>query len=94
MKPGIAVAAVLVGFMSGLIGSAGAADDQKARLERAGNCNDAKSQMAYFCDEKNAASDSMVAIGTACNNAKNNVKAACEGVDTPDPEYKFDDKKK
>lgn len=93
MKSGVVAGAVLMGFMTGLSGSVCAADDQKARLERAGNCNDAKSQMAYFCDEKNAASDSMVAIGTACNNAKNNVKAACEGVDTPDPEYKFDDKK-
>ena len=62
----------------------------KERLERAGNCNDAKQQMAYFCDESNAGSDSMVAIGTACTNAKNNVKAACEGIDTPDAEYKFD----
>jgi hypothetical protein len=63
----------------------------KAYLERAGNCNDAKSQMEYFCDQSNAAQDSMVAIGTACNNAKNNVKAACEGIDTPDAEYKFED---
>jgi hypothetical protein len=47
--------------------------------------------MEYFCDESNAANDSMVAIGTACNNAKNNVKAACEGVASPDAEYKFDD---
>ena len=64
---------------------------EKERLERAGNCADAKKQMEYFCDESNAANDSMVAIGTACTNAKNNVKAACEGVDTPDAEYKFED---
>ena len=64
---------------------------EKERLERAGNCNDAKQQMAYFCDDSNAANDSMVAIGTACPNAKNNVKAACEGIDTPDAEYKFDE---
>lgn len=63
---------------------------EKERLERAGNCSDAKKQMAYFCDESNAGGDSMVAIGTACTNAKNNVKAACEGIDTPDAEYKFD----
>jgi len=94
MRPRVAVSAMLISLMGGLIGSAVAAEDQKARLERAGSCNDAKSQKAYFCDEKNAASDSMVALGTACNNAKNNVKAACDGVDTPDPEYKFDDKKK
>ena len=64
---------------------------EKERLTRAGNCNDAKQQMAYFCDESNAGSDSMVAIGTACTNAKNNVKAACEGIDQPDAEYKFDE---
>lgn len=69
------------------------AETEKERLERAGTCADARQQQEYFCDEKNAANDSMVAIGTACNNAKNNVKAACEGVDTPDPEYKFEDKK-
>ena len=63
---------------------------EKDRLERAGNCNDAKQQMAYFCDESNAANDSMVAIGTACTNAKNNVKSACEGIATPDAEYKFE----
>jgi hypothetical protein len=65
--------------------------NEKAQLERAGNCSDAKKQMEYFCDESNAANDSMVAIGTACNNAKNNVKAACEGVATPDAEYKFEE---
>jgi hypothetical protein len=58
--------------------------------ERAGNCNDAKQQMEYFCDESKGASDTMVALGTACNNAKNNVKAACEGVVEPDKVYKFD----
>ena len=63
----------------------------KAYLERAGNCSDAQKQREYFCDQSNAAQDSMVAIGTACNNAKNNVKAACEGIETPDAEYKFDD---
>jgi hypothetical protein len=63
----------------------------KAHHERAGNCSDARKQREYFCDQSNAAQDSMVAIGTACNNAKNNVKAACEGIDTPDAEYKFDE---
>lgn len=64
--------------------------DEKSRLERAGTCEDARSQMEYFCNPANTEKDSMVAIGTACTNAKNNVKAACEGIDTPDPEYKFD----
>ncbi|HZR03066.1 MAG TPA: hypothetical protein VFA81_07835 [Burkholderiales bacterium] len=58
--------------------------------ERAGSCDDARSQMAYFCDEKNSGSDTMVAIGTACENAKKNVAAACEGKIEADKAYKFD----
>jgi hypothetical protein len=69
-----------------------AADDSKKT--RVGTCNDAKSQMEYFCNPANAASDSMVAIGTACTNAKSNVKEACEGIVEPDKTYEFDDKKK
>ncbi|MGH8631100.1 MAG: hypothetical protein ACREU7_10085 [Burkholderiales bacterium] len=68
-----------------------AADDSKKT--RVGTCADAKSQMEYFCNPDNAASDSMVAIGTACTNAKNNVKEACEGIVEPDKAYKFEDKK-
>ena len=62
-----------------------AAEDKKSRV---GTCQDAKKQQEYFCDMKNAATDSMVALGTACRNAKVNVKEACEGVVLPDPEYK------
>lgn len=72
--------------------SSAAADDSKKT--RVGTCNDARSQMEYFCNPANAASDSMVAIGTACTNAKNNVKEACEGIVEPDKKYEFDDKKK
>ena len=71
--------------------SAGADDSKKTRV---GTCEDAKSQMEYFCNPENAASDSMVALGTACTNAKNNVKEACEGIVEPDRAYEFDDKSK
>jgi len=71
--------------------SAVAADD--SNVTRVGTCNDAKSQMEYFCNPDNAANDSMVAIGTACTNAKNNVKEACEGIVEPDKAYEFDDRK-
>ena len=74
-----------------LVPEAVAADSNKTRV---GTCNDARSQMEYFCNPDNAASDSMVAIGTACNNAKNNVKEACEGIVEADKTYEFDDKKK
>ena len=74
-----------------LVPEAVAADSNKTRV---GTCNDARSQMEYFCNPDNAASDSMVALGTACNNAKNNVKEACEGIVEADKTYEFDDKKK
>jgi hypothetical protein len=35
----------------------------------------------------------MVALGTACNNAKSNVKEACEGIVEADKTYEFNDKK-
>jgi hypothetical protein len=88
--PGVAaalMAAILVcppGFHS----SAVAAEKD----ERAGTCADARSQMDYFCNSSNSASDSMVAMGTACTNAKKNVEAACEGKVEADKAYKFGDK--
>lgn len=69
-------------------GSTAAADDVKVTRERAGNCNEAKSQMAYFCDAK-PDTDMMSQFG-ACDNARKNVKLACEGVDEGDRAYKFD----
>jgi len=76
-----AIAAAML--FAGLVSAA--EDDKKSRV---GTCQDAKKQQDYFCDMKNAATDSMVALGTACRNAKVNVKEACEGVVLPDPEYK------
>ena len=61
-----------------------AAEETKTRV---GTCTDARSQQDYFCDMTNAANDSMVALGTACRNAKINVKEACEGVVLPDTQY-------
>ena len=77
----------LLGVVSGLLllGLASTEEDKKTRV---GTCPDAKKQQEYFCDMKNAATDSMVALGTACRNAKINVKEACEGVVVPDPQYK------
>lgn len=86
--PFLAILLAALWFVSGL---AAAAEPAKTRV---GTCNDAKSQMEYFCNPDNAARDSMVAIGTACNNAKNNVKEACEGIVEADKTYEFNDKKK
>ena len=88
--PGFAATLVMTILVSslGFPSSAVAAE----RDERAGSCADAKSQMDYFCNSNNSASDSMVAIGTACTNAKKNVEAACEGKIEADKAYKFEDK--
>ena len=64
------------------------------RDERAGKCTDAKSQMDYFCSKDNAGGDTLVSIGTACNNAKDNVAAACDGKAKADQTYEFSDTKK
>ena len=71
-----------------MTGSAAIADHHGEKKTRVGTCADAKKQQDYFCDQKNAAGDSMVALGTACRNAKLNVKEACEGVVQPDETYK------
>ena len=85
----LALSAASVAFAQSDDKQEGSASEQEA--SRVGTCEDARSQMAYFCDEKNSASDTMVTMGTACTNAKNNVKEACEGVVQADKEYKFND---
>ena len=60
--------------------------DEKTRV---GTCEDAKSQMEYFCEKKDSNSNDMMLGFNACKNAKNNVKEACEGIVEEDKEYKF-----
>jgi hypothetical protein len=79
------------GILSLAFAVGGAFADEKDT--RAGSCEDAQKQIDYFCNESNSAADTMVLVGTACNNAKNNAKAACEGIVEPDKVYEFDDKK-
>ena len=62
--------------------------------ERAGKCEDAKSQMDYFCSKENSSGDTMVSLGTACTNSKKNVAAACDGKAEADLKYEFSDSKK
>jgi len=57
--------------------------------ERAGSCDQAKSQMEYFCGGAGDPNDMMMQF-TACDNAKKNVAAACEGKVEPDKAYKFE----
>lgn len=84
---GLACLAMILSATSAL-----AADKKKD--ERAGKCEDAKSQMEYFCSKENSKGDTLVSLGTACNNAKDNVAAACEGKVKEDLKYEFDDSKK
>lgn len=60
---------------------------------RAGTCDDAKSQVEYFCSGKGNPDDIMVQVPIACNNAKKNMAAACEGQVVPDAKYEFKDTK-
>ncbi len=71
-----------------IAGSPAIADHHGEKKTRVGTCEDAKKQQEYFCDQKNASTDSMVALGTACRNAKLNVKEACDGIVQPDEVYK------
>ena len=85
MKAYLVIGAAIVGFVAG--GANGADKDT-----RAGNCEDAKSQYEYFC--KGNSNDIMMQVPIACNNAKKNMAAACEGKVENDQPYKFDDSKK
>lgn len=79
---------VYASWLLALCFSPAQADHHGEKKTRVGTCEDAKKQQDYFCDQKNAATDSMVALGTACRNAKLNVKEACEGQVQKDEEYK------
>ena len=85
MKAYLYISATIVSFAAG--GVTGAEKDT-----RAGNCDDAKSQYEYFC--KGDSNDIMMQVPIACNNAKKNMAAACEGKSEADQPYKFEDTKK
>lgn len=63
------------------------AEETRSKQERAGNCQETKAQRDFFCDPNST--DLMSQFG-ACDNAKKNVKLACEGIDEGDRAYKFD----
>lgn len=79
--------AVTLGLFLALAGNLVLADHHETKKTRVGTCEDAKKQQDYFCDQK-PANDSMVALGTACRNAKINVREACEGIVEKDEVYK------
>jgi hypothetical protein len=61
--------------------------------ERGGTCEDAKKQFVYFCEKKGHQDDVMMQAPIACNNAKRNMAAACEGKTEQDYKYEFKDQK-
>lgn len=79
---------LILGAVFALTGNLAFADHHGEKKTRVGTCEDAKKQQDYFCDQSNAATDSMVALGTACRNAKINVKEACDGIVEKDEAYK------
>ena len=56
---------------------------------RGGTCDDAKKQHEYYCEGKNDPNDIFTQANIACNNAKRNMAAACDGVVEPDNQYQF-----
>ena len=61
--------------------------------ERGGDCAQTKSQYEYFCTRQGdpAKDDIMTSANIACNNAKRNMAAACDGKSEKDTAYKFDE---
>ena len=80
----VQLVAISVLFLSGIAGAAEADT-------RAGSCADAKSQYEYFC--KGDSNDIMMQVPIACNNAKKNMAAACDGKTEADQPYKFEEAK-
>lgn len=56
---------------------------------RGGTCDDAKKQHEYYCEGKNDPNDIFTQANIACNNAKRNMAAACDGIVEPDAQYQF-----
>ncbi len=84
MKIAAVMSVVCLGFAS----FSNAADQKD---ERGGTCEDAKSQYRYFCDREGFKDDIMLNAPIACNNAKRNMAAACEGISEEDYAYEFED---
>ena len=58
---------------------------------RGGTCDDAKSQHEYYCLGDVKDHDIFTQANIACNNARRNLAAACEGISEEDYSYHFDE---
>jgi hypothetical protein len=56
---------------------------------RGGTCEDTKNQYDYYCNGKGDPNDIFTQANIACNNAKRNMAAACEGKVEADNKYEF-----
>lgn len=80
------ITVILAGVSLAIAASAGMAQQKD---ERAGTCNDAKQQWDYYCNGKGDPNDIFTQANIACNNAKRNMAAACEGKVEADASYEF-----
>lgn len=77
-------------MLAGLsLGIAAVATNALARDERGGTCEEAKLQWDYYCNGKGDPNDIFTQANIACNNAKRNMAAACEGKSEQDYKYEL-----
>lgn len=77
-------------WLAGLtLAAASLAANAQNKDERGGTCNDAKQQWDYYCNGKGDPNDIFTQANIACNNAKRNMAAACEGQSEQDHSYQF-----
>lgn len=83
---------VIVAVVSIVVFTMNAPVNAQQKDERGGDCEQTKSQYEYFCTKKGdpAKDDIMTTANIACNNAKRNMAAACEGKSEKDAAYTFD----
>ncbi len=78
--------AILAGISLGIAAPAGMAADKDTR---GGTCDETKQQWDYYCNGKGDPNDIFTQANIACNNAKRNMAAACEGRSEADSKYEF-----
>lgn len=79
-----------IAMLAGLVMAVAALTAQaQQKDERGGSCDDAKQQWDYYCNGKGDPNDIFTQANIACNNAKRNMAAACEGKSEQDYSYEF-----
>ena len=78
--------AILAGIGFGIASVSALAADT-----RGGTCDETKLQWDYYCNGKGDPNDIFTQANIACNNAKRNMAAACEGKTEADYQYEFEE---